>query len=122
MTITEAPPKNPDKVLALKWLAANGIKELLPEKPWFIVEDDRIFYSALKFIDDERSLDVTKLAFSYVDILREDRAVPVVTPLTDEVRAAFRALRAADPADQVRFLEVRNRSCLKADAEAFKAG
>jgi hypothetical protein len=79
------------------WLAANGVDEWIPERPTFTVDAGTLTYSAWRWQVDRggrslRGWDVgnVELAGAY-DIAREDRTVPLVSPLTERVRKAMSA-------------------------------
>jgi hypothetical protein len=98
-TISKSPYRDdsPEVTVVSDWLAANGIDELLPDQPTFVVGHGRIIYGGFKFEDDERGYDTDKiLSDGIATVLREDRIVPLVSELTDEVRAAFAALEDRD--------------------------
>ena len=112
------------QAVVMDWLAANGIDELIPHQPTFLVQDEpmvkRIVYRSFKFDDDQRGYDIQKVSEGYLRLLEEDREVPLVAPLTSEVRAAFEELETA-PDDQRSFLlEVVNGSCYSAKAKAYR--
>ncbi len=118
------PPASAAQAAVMDWLAANGIDELIPEQPTFLVQDEpfvkRIVYRAFKFDGDERGYDMGKISEGYLRLLEGDRSVPLTAPLTGEVRAAFDELETA-PADQRCFLlEVRNGSCYADKANAYR--
>ncbi len=104
------------------WLAANGIDELLPDQPTFeVYDDERILYRAFKFNNDNRSHNVADITMGYANLLVEDRIVPVVTPLTAEVREAFERSETAEEENARAFLlEVRNRTVLSDKFEAYR--
>lgn len=98
---------SPEFAIVCDWLAANGIDEWLPEQPTFLVQDEpfkkRIIYRGWKF-DGERGYDVNSIAEGYARLLEEDRIVPLLEPVTDEVRAAFRVLETVDATEGQAFL------------------
>lgn len=87
--------KSADVALVCDWLATNGIDEFLPGQPTFMVRDDQIIYQAFKFKNDRRGYDPADLIDGHVSLLEEDRIVPLLAPVTDDVRAAFECLEAA---------------------------
>lgn len=84
----------PEFTLVSDWLATNGIDELIPENPVIEVNntEQHIIYRAFQFIDGRRGYDLSALKTGYTDILIEDRTVPLIVPLTVEVRDAFQYL------------------------------
>lgn len=84
--------KSADMALVCDWLATNGIDELAPEQPTFLVRDDQIIYRAFKFADNQRGYNAATLLDGHVTLLEEDRIVPLLAPVTDDVRAAFERL------------------------------
>lgn len=95
---------SPEFATVCDWLAANGIDELIPEDPTFMVIDDRIVYRAFQFKDGQRGHDPAMLADAHLRLLEEDRTVPLQSPVTDEVRAAFDALESRESSQYRSFL------------------
>lgn len=102
---------SPEFATVCDWLAANGIDEWLPEDPTFVVQDEhvkRIVYRGFQFDGDERGYDLDKISAGYVQVLHEDRSVPLLAPVTDAVRAAFDVLENSDPKHQAFLVETSN--------------
>lgn len=75
---------------AYDWLAANGIDEWLPEGGTIKVKGGRITYTAFQFEGGRRGYDGADIVVKGDVAATEQRTVPLVVPLTDKVRAAFR--------------------------------
>jgi hypothetical protein len=75
-----------------EWLAANGIDELLPDRPLIIIDHPAQRLSVTCWVWGPgadrwgRDLTVTRLGDG---LATEERTVPLTQPLTDRIRAAL---------------------------------
>ncbi len=83
-----------DAVVLYSWLAENGVDEWLPEKPRIAVGAGQLTYTAYVWLDGKRGWDGDFIARSGlgadVVVATEDRVVPLLVPLTDQVRMLAR--------------------------------
>lgn len=121
-SIEKCRTETPELGTVLDWLAANNIDEIIPEQPTFVVDDRHIFYRAFQFRDGKRSYDPADIVDNYVDVMIEDRQVPLVVPLTDEVREAFRVLGEGDKPCAVSLVEENYMSRLARDQRLTASG
>lgn len=76
-----------------RWLARNGIAEWLPERVELTVDAGAktITYPSYRWVDGKRGFNAEYVIIPEgAEAPTDERAVPLVEPLTDEVRTAIR--------------------------------